>query len=171
MQDFIKARLNKDNFWNLMFFLLMFSGISTAFATNVMILSWITIIGVIWLIKRNSNIVFNKEKLAFVINGHKQIKTSGAEFMLLIFLSFGIMALVGFTLDKLKIDDSPLLLAGMMSLLIFLPVLYCILRNFPIAVYFEKAAWTQEENKIHSSDTYRSRSHKNWLWYNVWYKR
>ena len=133
MRSFIKARLNKDNFWSLMFFFLMFGGISTAFATNVMILSWITIAGVIWLIKRNSNIVFNKEKLEFVINGNKKIKASGTEFILLMFLSFGIMAIVGFILDALKVDDSPLILAIMMSLLILLPTLYCILRNLPIA--------------------------------------
>ena len=53
MQSFIKARLNKDNFWNVMFFFGMFAGISAAFATNVMILSWITIVGVIWFVKRN----------------------------------------------------------------------------------------------------------------------
>ena len=141
MRSFIQVRLNRDNFWNLMFFLGIFIGIAVAFATDIMILSWLTIIGVIWLVKRNSDITFNKDKLEFVINGNKIIKASGAEFILLIFASFGIMTLVGFILDSLKIDDSSILLAAMMSLLIFLPTLYCILRNLPIAVYFKKEAW------------------------------
>ena len=157
MRSFIKTRLNKDNFWNLMFFLGMFIGIAVAFATDIMILSWLTIIGVIWLVKRNSDITFNKDKLEFVINGNKTIKASGAEFILLIFASFGLMALVGFILDSLKIDDSSILLAAMMSLLIFLPALYCILRNLPIVVYFKKEAWIAEgcAEPYNSSDHWR----------------
>jgi hypothetical protein len=156
MRNFIKARLNKDNFWNLMFFLGMFIGISIAFATDTMILSWITIIGVIWLVKRNSDITFNKDKLEFVINGNKKIKTSGAEFILLMFASFGVMAMVGFILDSLKIDDSSILLAMMISLLIFLPTLYCILRNLPIAMYFKKETWiTERSEPYNSSDNSR----------------
>ena len=167
--SFIEARLNKDNFWNLMFFLGMFTGISTAFATGIMILSWFTIAGIIWLVKRNSDITFDKEKLEFVINDNKNIKASGAELMLVMFLALGIMAIGGFILDALKIDDSPLILAIVMSLLILVPTLYCILRNYPIAVYFKKEAWVRDNNNY--SEEFPSRSHKNWLWYNVWYKR
>ncbi|WP_323739016.1 hypothetical protein [Candidatus Trichorickettsia mobilis] len=161
MRSFIKARLNKDNFWNLMFFLGMFIGVAIAFATDTMILSWVTIVGVIWLVKINSDITFNKDKLEFVINGNKKIKTSGKEFILLMFASFGVMALVGFILDSLKIDDSSILLAAMMSLLIFLPALYCILRNLPIAVYFKKEAWIAERcaEPYSSSDNWRNSQH------------
>jgi hypothetical protein len=161
MRSFIKARLNKDNFWNLMFCLLMFVGVTIAFATDTMILSWITIIGVVCLVKRNSEITFNKDNLEFVINGNKRIKTSGKEFILLMFVSFGFMALIGLILDSLTIDDSPILLAAMMGLLIFLPVLYCILRNLPIAVYFKKEAWITEggTESYSSSEDWRNSQH------------
>ena len=161
MRSFIKARLNKDNFWNLMFCLLMFVGVTIAFATDTMILSWITIIGVVWLVKRKSEITFNKDNLEFVINGNKRIKTSGKECILLMFVSFGFMALIGLILDSLTIDDSPILLAAMMGLLIFLPVLYCILRNLPIAVYFKKEAWITEggTESYSSSEDWRNSQH------------
>ena len=161
MRSFIKARLNKDNFWNLMFCLLMFAGVAIAFATDTMILSWITIIGVVWLEKTKSEITFNKDNLEFVINGNKRIKTSGKEFILLMFVSFGFMALIGLILDSLTIDDSPILLAAMMGLLIFLPVLYCILRNLPIAVYFKKEAWITEggTESYSSSEDWRNSQH------------
>ncbi len=161
MRSFIKARLNKDNFWNLMFCLLMFAGVAIAFATDTMILSWITIIGVVWLVKRKSEITFNKDNLEFVINGNKRIKTSGKEFILLMFVSFGFMALIGLILDSLTIEDSPILLAAMMGLLIFLPVLYCILRNLPIAVYFKKEAWITEggAESYSSSEGWRNSQH------------
>ena len=46
-----------------MFCLLMIVGVAIAFATDTMILSWITIIGVAWLVKRKSEITFNKDNL------------------------------------------------------------------------------------------------------------
>ena len=141
MRDFINARMNKDNFWNLMFFATLAGGVGIAFATNIMILSWFAIAGSIWIAKRNSSIIFDKDKLEFVINEKKRIKAWGGEFIILLFSSFGAVAIIGFILDGLKIDDSSLILAIMMSLLVFLPVLYCILRNLPIGVYFKKEAW------------------------------
>jgi hypothetical protein len=140
MRSFIKARLNKDNFWNLMFCLLMFVGVTIAFATDTMILSWITIIGVVWLVKRNSEITFNKDNLEFVINGNKRIKTSGKEFILLMFVSFGFMALIGLILDSLTIDEN---LAVYNLVFWFVPTMYFILKNLPIAIIFNKTSWTK----------------------------
>lgn len=175
MSDFINNRLNKDNFWNVMFFATLVGGVGIAFATKIMILSWFAIAGSIWIVKSNSSIVFDKEKLEFIINGSKRAKASGAEFIMLMFASFGVIAIIGFILDGLKIDDSPLLLAAMMSLLVLLPVLYCIFRNLPISVYFKKEAWigngkttygsissdnnfssnVDQNNFMHSSNYYR----------------
>lgn len=145
--SFIKARMNKDNFWNLMFFIVMVSGVGLAFATGIMILSWFTIAGSIWLVKRNSNIAFNKDKLEFIINNNKNLKAAGGELIILTFLSFGLITIIGLILDGLKINGSPLILATMTSLLVLIPVLYCILRNFPIAVYFKKEAWIDYGSK------------------------
>ena len=179
-EGFIASRMNKDNFWNLVYFVGMFSGISIAFITKFMILSWITIIGIIWLVKRYSNISFDKlEKGApvFVINGNNRVKATGIGFVGLLIVSFGLvvglLALIEFIVsDLLKISDIPIVLTMMsVSLLISLPALYCILRNIPIAVYFKKEAWIGDNDTSTENSNPHSRSHKNWLWYNVWHKR
>lgn len=157
MRNFINTRMNKDNFWNLMFCSALVGGVGIAFATNIMILSWFAIAGSIWIAKRNSSIIFDKEKLEFVINNNKRVKASGAEFIILMFASFGFMAIIGFILDGLKINDSPLVLSTMMSLLVLFPVLYCILRNLPIGIYFKKEAWSDGKD----SSSYPSRNRNN----------
>ena len=157
MRNFIKARLNKDNFWNLVFLFILVGGVGVAFVTNIRILSWFAIAGSIWFAKRNSSIFFDKDKLEFVINNNKRVKASGAEFVVLMFASFGFMAIIGFILDGLKINHSPLLLAVMMSLLVLFPVLYCILRNLPIGIYFKKEAWSTDKN----NSSYPSRNRNN----------
>lgn len=163
MRQFIKNRCNKDNFWNLMFFVVLFGGTIIAFASGIMIISWFAIAGSIWIAKRNSIIVFDEEQSEFVINGIKRIKARGGELIMLLLASFVIVAIIGFILDGLKIDDSPLVLAMMGGLLISLPVLYCILRNFPIAVYFKKEAWT-----LRSRMAYGSRSGIDYTPSNFW---
>lgn len=107
MSDFINNRLNKGNFSNVMFFATLVGGVGIAFTTKIMILSWFAIAWSIWIVKSNSSIVFDKEKLEFVINDSKRVKASGAEFIILMFASFRVIAIIGFILDGLKIDESP----------------------------------------------------------------
>lgn len=161
MRNFIRERLNKDNLGNLIFSLGMFTGIAIAFATDIMILSWVTIIGVPWFVRRKSLITFDKEKLEFTTSCGNKIKKSGAEFIILIFVSFGTMALVGLILDALKVKDSPLMLVSMLSIILFIPILYCVVRNFPIAVYFKKEAWGGDGiiEPYSSSENSRNNSH------------
>lgn len=73
-KGFIRSRMNKDNFWNLMFFV----GLNFGFGISYLIISlaengkypisasmvfWLTILGVPYLVKRNSGITFDQEKL------------------------------------------------------------------------------------------------------------
>lgn len=164
---FIASRMNKDNFWNLVYFVGMFSGISTAFMTKFMILSWITIIGIIWLVKRNADVTFDKmeqDTPMFIINGNKRVNVTCIGFIGLLIISFGLvvglLALIEFIVsDILKITDTPILLDVMsMSLLISLPALLCILKNIPIAVYFKKEAWIRK----YTSGSYGSGDHWNY---------
>ena len=72
--SFLQSRLNKDNFWNVMFFV----GINFGFGIASLIISltnnntffsivmWIVILTVPYIIKRNSSITFDKEKLQFL---------------------------------------------------------------------------------------------------------
>jgi len=159
---FIASRMNKDNFWNLAYFVGMFSGISIAFITKFMILSWITIIGFIWLVKRNADVTFDKMEQGapiFIINGNKRVNATGIGFVGLLIVSFGLvvglLALIEFiVLDILKISETPILLDIMsMSLLFSLPALYCILKNLPIAVYFKKEAWVGDGTVRYGSNS------------------
>jgi hypothetical protein len=89
--------------------------------------------------------------------------------------SFGITALVGFILDGLNVKDSPFILGMMMSLFAFIPVLYCIIRNLPIAVYFKKEAWIDYSGKVcsdsFSDNSRRTNPHYSHLPYNIWHNR
>ena len=163
---FIASRMNKDNFWNLVYFVGMFSGISIAFITKFMILSWITIIGFIWLVKRNADVTFDKMEQGapmFIINGNKRVNATGIGFVGLLIVSFGLvvglLALIEFiVLDILKINETPILLNIMsMSLLFSLPALYCILKNLPIAVYFKKEAWVGDGTVKYGRDNSKTR--------------
>ena len=137
---FIKARLNRDNFWNLMFFLGLFLGISLALITDIMFLAWIAIIGTPWLVKKNSDITFDKPTLTFLINRTTTIKKTGGELVLLFIGSCAIMTLIGLILDGFRVENS-VVVALVRSFPILLPSLYCILNNFPIAIFFTKEAW------------------------------
>ena len=137
---FIKTRLNRDNFWNLMFFLGLFLGISLALITDIMFLAWIAIIGTPWLVKKNSDITFDKPTLTFLINRTTTIKKTGGELVLLFIGSCAIMTLIGLILDGFRVENS-VVVALVRSFPILLPSLYCILNNFPIAIFFTKEAW------------------------------
>lgn len=172
MQSFIKARLNKDNFWNLMFFLGMISGFGIAwlivsfsedkFPTSASIVCWITIIGVPWFVKRNSAITFDKEKKQFLNRNNEELNSRAPNFFLLIFLTGGLTALTGLVLDSARdsINDS-ITFAIICTIPILIPTLYCILKNLPIAVYFKKETWIGDGTieSYSSSDNWRSNSH------------
>lgn len=173
-ERFIAARMNKDNFWNLVYFVGMFSGISIAFITKFMILSWITIIGIIWLVKRNTNVIFDRYEQnspIFIVNGNKEVNATCIGFVGLLIVSFGLVALIRFiVLDILKIVDTPIVLAvTTVSLLISLPALYCILRNIPIVVYFKKEAWVGNGTSSRGNDYRRTSIFYDYLPGNIWH--
>lgn len=145
MQSFIKARLNKDNFWNLMFFLTFFIELSIGYATPQPfggVIFWFAIIVAILLIKHNSHLTFDKEKLEFTTSQGNKIQKAGLLFIWLLIISFFLSAgIVGLITEWFSIKH--LLLEQFLFAFFFtlLPSLYCIIRNFPIAVYFKKEAW------------------------------
>lgn len=73
--NFIKSRLNKDNFWNLMFLVGMVVGwsITDAFGkenpTGAFISSWLTILGVPYIIKKACPVTFDKNEGFFNSEG------------------------------------------------------------------------------------------------------
>ena len=135
----IKSRLNRDNFWNLMFWFGMSFGTFLAEFTNMSILFWITAILVPYFIKQLNKFKADKTRL------HKKIdsKTLFIVFVASIFLT-GLMIS---TINKIFISDKVLYPTTMLvSFFIILPVLFSICKNFLIVNLFNKEIW--ETNHI-----------------------
>lgn len=167
MRDFINSRLNKDNFWNVMFFATFFTGLSLG---NIMpqpfggIVFWLSPLAAVFLVKHNTQLTFDKKTLEFITSQGTKIQKIGLMFFWLLFSSFflsaGLTGLISKTTD--------------LNLFFFFftlfPALYCILRNFPISVYFKKEAWIGNgkttygsigsSNRFHNTDvnTHNNRS-------------
>jgi len=146
---FIASRMNKDNFWNLVYFVGMFIGFASAALIDKQpisgIIGVVTLIGIPYLVKRNSNITFDKIEQGapmFIINGNKRVNATGIGFIALLVTSFLITAIIR-TESKLTF----------FLFFWFVPALYCILRNLPIAVYFKKEAWVGDGTASYGSSS------------------
>jgi hypothetical protein len=155
MKNFIKARLNRDNFWNLMlwfgmslgWFLLYFN--LESHPTVASIIFWITFLGLPYTVKKANKVVFDKENGFFTKEG-RSLKTSYPRNILgIIVLAIIAFPLIGLIMDSLhlKISDA----TGttiLLSLFLLIPTLYFIIQNCPITILFYKNAWCKEVTGI-----------------------
>jgi len=156
---FVASRLNRDNFWNLMFAFMFFIALASGFIIPQPfggVMYWIFVIGAIVLVKFNSYITFDKEKLEFTTSQGLKIKKYGVMFIGLLLVSTALAVGIIALFPDVDLKDSVLLKLLLSFFWAFFPSLYCILRNFPIAVYFKKEAWIGDGSK-HS---YRSGAYK-----------
>ena len=148
MSDFINNRLNKDNFWNVMFFATFFAGLLLG---NMIpqpfggIVFWLSPVAAVFLVKHNTQLTFDKKTLEFTTSQGNKVQKAGLMFFWLLFASFFLSA--GLTGLISKTTDINLFF----FFFTLFPALYCILRNFPIAVYFKKEAWVGNGAKSYSS--------------------
>ena len=173
MRNFINTRLNKDNLFNVLFFLLFF--MSLALGYIVPILALVMFASAVILVKVGSPLTFDKEKMEFTTSLGKKTKNSGVGFIFLLLISFflagGAMTLIA----ELANIDSAIAIKLLFSFFFgAFPTLYCMIRNLPIAVYFKKEAWIDYSGKKSSSeffdtDTRTSPSYSH-LPYNIWNK-
>ena len=145
MRDFINARINKDNFWNLIFATLLFVGISLGFMIKQpfgWIICFIMTTAAIALVKYNCHLTFDKEKIEFTTSQGLKIQKAGVLFIWLFIISFflagGVVNLIS---EAANIEYTYLITTLFSFFFSLFPSLYCILRNFPISVYFKKEAW------------------------------
>jgi hypothetical protein len=148
---FIASRMNKDNFWNLMFWLGMFLGFTSAALIDKQpisgIIGVVTLFGMPYLVKRNTDVSFDKLEQGtpmFIINGNKRVNATGIGFIALLVTAFLITAIIR-TESKLTF----------FLFFWFIPALYCILRNLPITVYFKKEAWVGDGTVTYGSSSSR----------------
>ena len=155
MRDFINARINKDNFWNLIFATLLFVGMSLGFIIKQpfgWIICFIMTTAAIALVKYNCHLTFDKEKIEFTTSQGLKIQKAGVLFIWLMLIS-GFLAVVAVALIPEKGAIGVSLLNSILFSFFFslFLSLYCILLNFPIAVYFKKEAWIGNGQSSHSA--------------------
>jgi len=171
--SFIEARLNKDNFWNLMFLTLPSIPI---FVTQEIIdlipggifLLIATLILSPYLVSRANKVEYkdNMFHSAATKRALGQYAPEATGFVLWSAIPFTAFWVLFLHNKQPNLDET---LAVYNIIFWFVPTAYFILKNLPISIIFNKKAWAKGDNN-HSEESY-SRSHKNWLWYNVWYKR
>lgn len=163
MRNFINARLNKDNLFNVLFFLLFFMSLALGYIVPQplgVILALVMFASAVILVKVGSPLTFDKEKMEFTTSLGKKTKNSGVGFIFLLLISFflagGAMTLIA----ELANIDSAIAIKLLFSFFFgAFPSLYCIIRNLPIAVYFKKEAWTSLELTGGSSSSSSASSH------------
>ena len=165
MRDFIKARLNKDNFWNLMFLTLppisvfITQGVLDLIPGGVFLLLAI-LISSPYLISR-ANKVGYKDNMFHSTSTKRVLCPYMPEA-----IGFVLWSAIPFTTLWVLYIKHPLLnknLAVYNLVFWFIPTMYFILKNLPIAIIFNKTAWTKSSGASvfdsYSSNDNRRNSH------------
>ena len=163
--SFLQSRLNKDNFWNVMFFVFTVLGWKLTFFLNdkhlSFITSWATILLVPYIVKKNSLVTFDKEKLQFLNRNNEVLTDRAPNFFLLVVLTIGLTALVGLLSDGVKHSSGFNIYSTIFGMIpVLVPTMYCILKNYPIAVYFKKEAYIGDGTaRSYSSNETKTTAH------------
>lgn len=168
ISEFIQSRRTIDNFWNLMFFLGFVAGFAisifieflTKTTTFAGIVWWITILGVPYFIKKNSGITFDKESMHFMNRDNEILNDRKPNTILMIIcigMSFVLGGQGGVVFKDSMIKSVCMFFFGSLSILG--PVLYCMLKNFPIVVYFKKDNWIGGGYIVSDNSGYRYDNH------------
>ena len=174
MRDFIKARLNKDNFWNVMFLTLTSLVVFIAqllmdtIPAGFLLLFVAIILSPYFIAKFNAVKYENNEFISSTTNrklGQYAPKYLG--FLIWCSIPFSAFWVLLLHSKAPYLDEN---MALYNAIFWFVPTMYFILKNLPISMLFNKKSWTMVTDQNNSSYPSSSRSHKNWLWYNVWNK-
>jgi MFS family permease len=150
--------MNKDNFWNIVFWLGMSTGTLISFflapkANSEQGFSYLalavflsTLIGVPILVRSFSKVTFVKENI-FVNSEGRELKVPRDLPMAFFVIvgTVGTLVLTGLLLDKYKVSD-------LISILIFVPLLFgiptlfFIFKNCPISILFNRKVWSVMAN-------------------------
>lgn len=146
--NFIKSRLNKDNFWNLMFWVGMTIGLSITeiFGDQnpvaAFVSAWITILGMPYIMTKARPVTFDKNDGFFNSDGMSLKNSYPTRLGVVIFITLLLLAFIGLIVDSSHINTPPLLDAVfMLSFFILIPTLYFIYKNCPISILFNKHTW------------------------------
>ena len=149
--NWIKERLNRDNFWNLVFGLSFISGwtmigfIGEDHPNINFVISWLMILGIPASVTIANRVTFTEEKIFLNKVGMSLEGRYPKNLFFLIALTIGLPVLVGLTMDRHFRDIDPMISNFMLLFLLFMtPTLYFIYRNCPISILFNRKAWRSE---------------------------
>jgi hypothetical protein len=177
---FIRARLNRDNFWNLIFWLGMSCGCAIAALIGekhnklASVVLWITILGMPILLRIFNRVTFIKDNEFLNSEGQDLSKRLPSGFTMVI-TALAVPALIGLHLDTSTYKHSLIAdIIGYFSLFLGI-TLYFILINCPMAILFNKDIWydknahkrtscrsSYSHHKPHHSDHISSLSPRSW---------
>ena len=144
---FIKSRLNKDNFWNLMCwaFITLCTMLSEYF-NNIKLVEYsflcFSILGVPFIIKQIQDVKFDKKYGFFNSNGRSLKDSQPKHLIFAIVFSIGLILSIGFIKNRLFPELNTTLSTTLYwSIFLLIPTLYFILINCPISLLFNKNAF------------------------------
>lgn len=161
-KTFWESRMNKSNFWNLMFGVGMVLGsfitlkFGKEYPTLGFICAWTTLIGVPLTVRYFSKVTFTDGNFLTIEGRELDIPKQLPNGFLLIVTTIGTVILIGAIADKLaktypdeliNLVFAPIFLIS----LFFIPVLFFILKNCPISILFNYQFLKQQNARGRSS--------------------
>ena len=154
---FIKLRLNKDNFWNLMFLVATASGIM--FSEWLMAIPKVSLVGLLtlitsltfvpWLMISLNSVAWVEGSKVFVSKQGRVINTKPLKWLLLIFPAIaGSIVVVPDFLETLFSSDAldRFIITLVFTSFLIAPVLFFILINCPISILFNRNSYRHSVN-------------------------
>lgn len=156
MKNFIKARLNLDNFWNLMLWFGMSLGWPVTLFVGKPIIdtgAWMFLLVILFVVPyiaaQGAKVSFDKEKGFFNKEGESLKASYPKEFGIILFLTILSPALILFLVAILQSDILIFLTIGfLVPLILLIPTLYFVIKNCPITILFNRNAWCEEVTGI-----------------------
>ena len=156
---FIASRLNKDNFWNLVFFVgtIGLVGVSELIARGIdrSLVLPITVPVIILSIYLFSNLLKKAQSSKELVEGQFIFGQTllAVSILNVAFIAFPFFFLEGKIILKL-------LITNIVAWFISISTLYCIIKNLPLGFYFGKNAWHAEGASTYSSNSGHRRHSK-----------
>ncbi|WP_341751202.1 hypothetical protein [Candidatus Tisiphia endosymbiont of Piscicola geometra] len=164
--NWIKSRLNKDNFWNLMFWLGICFNMAMSEIFDSIFLTLITLFVVPKFLVMFNKVTYTEDKTFFNKQDQSLTDRLPKNFGTVLALTIVLTAFVFipfFMLNGVILFD--LTATTFLGFLLAIPTLYFIYKNCPISILFNKNAWQEEvigmkagryNVNVHSSSTFSS---------------
>jgi hypothetical protein len=149
-QNFFAARCNKDNFWNIMFWLGMTSGLSMFFSLDKdqWYLGVFVFFGTLFLVPYSvrtfCKVTYTEQKTFINSQGSLLTDRYPTKIVSIFLLALAVCVFTGRKLDSFKDLPDSIAFAILLGNFFLVPTIYFIKINCPISILFNKDAWCPE---------------------------